>query len=129
MVRDGLEDAVVPARVEPPLELATLAHAHPAVQRVALGHVTDAAADLWREVAAVVAEHARGAARRLEQAEEHADGGRLARTVAAEERVDAPARHAQVDGVDGLSPAEVAGEAVGLDDQIGWRCSRPLAHD
>src|SRR5207244_2765289 len=75
-------------------------------------------ADGGRQVGAVVPEDAGRAARRLQQAEEHADGGGLAGAVSANEREDAAARHTQRESVHGTLAAEVARQPARLDDGL-----------
>src|ERR1043165_1881317 len=67
----------------------------------------------------VLAEKLDHAGGRLLLAEKAADERRLAGAVAAEERVDAAARHAQRDAVDGGLAAVADGQAVDVDDGIG----------
>src|SRR5207248_7230793 len=83
--------------------------------------------DLRRVAHDLAAQHADGARRRREQPGEHGDGGALAGAVLAEKTVEAPPRHAQVDGVDGQLRAEAAGQRTGLDGQVG-RSDLRLAH-
>src|SRR5207248_6421866 len=67
-------------------------------------------------------QHAQAPAGRREDAGEHRDGGALPGSVFAEKPVEAPARHAQVDGVDRQLIAETARQRVRLDGE------RALAH-
>ncbi|KAG1592198.1 hypothetical protein G6F46_014533 [Rhizopus delemar] len=55
---------------------------------------------------------------RLQQAAQHADGGRLARAVRAEEAVDLAARHGQVDIVHGQQIAEAPGQALRMHGNV-----------
>ena len=108
VVDHGGEDFLVPVIVEAALKSPVLADPHPAVDGMSLGHVTDPGAGFGTEGGAVAAEDDRRAARRLQEAQEHADGCRLAGSVAADECEDAAARHAEGDAVDRASSPEVA---------------------
>src|SRR5262249_17869153 len=55
------------------------------------------------------------APRRLQQAQDHADGRRLAGAVAADESEDTAARHTQGNGIDRALAAEVPRQAACLD--------------
>src|SRR5262249_31670096 len=89
------------------------------VDGVALGHVADAGAGLGRQYRAVVAEDAGRAARRLQEAQDHADGGGLAGAVAADEAEDAAPWHAEREAVHGALVAEEPGQPAGPDDGVG----------
>ena len=77
---------VVPRRIERRDEPHDLLDAHPAVHRLVFGQVADAAAQLERLALRVESQHADRAVVALQQAEQHADGRRLAGRVAAEKR-------------------------------------------
>src|SRR5262249_17112667 len=66
-------------------------------------------------------EHLRMARARQQQSAEHADGGRLAGTVGAEEAVDRRARDLDAHTVDRGHGAEPARQAFGADGDVGRR--------
>ena len=101
------EDFLIPVIVESALKARTR-RGHPAVNRMAFGHVTDAGAGFGREPNAVVAEDGGRAARWLQEAQDHSDGCGLAGAITADECEDAAARHAEGDAVDRVSSPEVA---------------------
>src|SRR6185503_15687731 len=123
---DRVEDPLVPPRVERRLIRAQLLDGHPVVERVRLGHVADPRPRLGRDAPAVVAKHAGSAARRLEQAEHDANHRRLAGTVAAEKREDAPSRNVERDLIEHASPAEVMRDIADADDGVGPHRWPPL---
>ena len=106
-------------RVEEPVEVGLL------------GQVSDLA--LHRDVARVAAEDHQLAARLVQQAEDHLDGGRLARAVRPEQSEDLVPVDVEVDavhGARGVAHPEVAeglGQAGGLDDAF-FGCSLGIRH-
>src|SRR5262249_46541131 len=70
----------------------------------------------------VVADHPGAAARRIEDAAQHADGGRLAGPVGAEHTEDLTPRHRERDVVDRDQVAEAARQVLGDDDRGGRAC-------
>ncbi|GFF06678.1 hypothetical protein SM139_1808 [Stenotrophomonas maltophilia] len=95
-------------------EFQVLAHRKVFIQREALGHVADAPAQCLGLLRHGQAEHLDLAGTRFQQAAQHADGGRLARPVRAQEAIDLATRHGQVDIVHGQQIAEAAGQALGM---------------
>ena len=96
---------------------------------MALGHVADAGAGLGRQLRAVVAEDGGRAARRLQQAQDHADGGGLAGAVAADEGEDAAPRHAERQAVHGALAAEEPGQPAWMatvSSMTGADCDREV---
>ena len=92
-------------------ELQVFAHRQVFVQREALGHVADPAAQCFRLLRHGQAQHLDPPSTRLQQPAQHADGGRLSGSVRPQEAVHLPARHAQVDVVHGQQVTEAAGQA------------------
>ncbi|KAG0767052.1 hypothetical protein G6F22_017715 [Rhizopus arrhizus] len=99
-------------------ELQVLTHRQVFVQRKALGHVADAAAQRLGLFRHRQAQHLDLPRARLQQAAQHGDGGRLARAVRAEEAVDLAARHGQVDIVHGQQIAEAPGQALSMHGNV-----------
>ncbi|MNT22526.1 hypothetical protein D3C72_1579130 [compost metagenome] len=93
-------------------EFQVLPHRQVFVQRKALGHVADAAAQRFGLRRNGQAQHFDLARAWFKQPAQHADGGRLARPVRAEEAVYLPARHLQVDVVHRQQIAEAAAQAL-----------------
>ena len=89
------------------------------VNRGGLQSGADREAHLLGLVHHVEAGDARAASRGHEQRAEHPHHRRLAGTVRPEEAVDLAARDRQVDAVDGAQVAEGAGQALGLDREVG----------
>ena len=58
------------------------------------------------------------AARRLQEAQDHADGCGLAGSVTADECEDAAARHAEGNAVDSAPPPEVTRQPAGFDRRV-----------
>ena len=93
-----------------------------------LGQVADARPGFRRQGADVVAEDAALAAGRLEQPQQHADGGGFAGTVAAQKRKHAAARHLQVQVVHGRLGAEIPGQTPRVNDGLFIHdCFSPFA--
>src|ERR1700722_4360655 len=118
MADDAAKQLIVPAGIKGGLEFAAILDSHPRVELMFLGEVTDAGADFGCERADVVAEQQAGTARGLHEAHEHADGGGLAGTVAAEERENTSARDVEIEFVDGGLRAVIFCEAARLDDGL-----------
>ena len=97
-----------------------LADGQVVVEAEALGHVADAPLHVLRLAAHVEAEHARPARGGGEQAAEHADGGGLARAVAAQQAEHLAFPHGEAEVVDGGEGAEALDQPVDLDD-VGHR--------
>ena len=127
-----LRDARVSRRArepeDPRHELEILVHGQVVPQREPLRHVAKLGAHLLGVAGHLVAEHAHGAGRRLEQPAEHPDRRRLARSVRAQEAVDARARDGQVDVVDRDELAETPREAARLDGRCIARAGRLSVH-
>src|SRR5690606_7008893 len=90
-------------------------------------HVADFELDPVRLPADVEAEAGAFACVRPEQAADHADGGRLAGSVGAEEANDLAAPHREIDVVDRRLAAEALGEAADLDDGLAVHEPAPPA--
>ena len=116
---DRLRDAVDAAD-----ELEILAHRQVLIQAEALRHVADLALDLVGLGADVVAEAGAGAFIRRQQAAQHADRGRLAGAVRAEEAVDRAALDLHREVAHHRAAVEFFGQAVHIDDDIGRRSFR-----
>ena len=102
--------AVEPARVAQ-----VLAAGHAAVEADGVGQVADVALDLERACARIDAQHARRAAGRLGQAEQHQDRRRLARAVGPEQAEDLALVDRQVELVDRRELAVLLGQAARMD--------------
>ena len=89
------------------------------VEREALGHVADRAAQAFRLLGDAEPQHFDLALARCEQAAQHADGGGLARSVRSQEAVDLRARNREIHVVDGHELAEAPGETVSGDRRGG----------
>src|SRR5690606_13238509 len=98
-----------------------LAHGEILEQRELLRHVADALSQRLGLARDRQAEHLDLALARREQAAQHADGGRLARSIGPEEAVDMPAWHGEVDVVDRDEAAEAPRQAARADRDIGLR--------
>ncbi len=110
-------------------ELEVLAHGEILEQRELLGHVSDAPAQCLGLLGNPQAQHLDLALAGREQAAQHADRGRLAGTVRAEETVDLRLRHVQVDLVHRDQAAEALGQAAGMDGDVasaGGLCAGAL---
>ena len=118
MVEDLFQQALVPAFVEGPGEADGLGDRHPAVERMTFGQVGDPGAGFRAQLGGLFAEERGAAVAGLRHAQKHADRGRLACPVTAEESVDGPLGNAEVQGVDGAVFAEVFGEVLS-DDDVG----------
>ena len=117
------------ARLVQPLhrgeEFEVLAHGQVLEQRELLGHVADAQAQRLGLFGDAQAQHLDLARGRRQQPAQHADGGRLAGPVRAEEAVDLLFRHVEVDMVDRDQFAEALGQAARADgDAVHPRSSR-----
>ena len=98
----------------PAAELQVLGDGEVAVEGVVLRDDADAALDLDGVLDHVQAGHVGGAAGRDDERGEHADGGRLARAVRAEQAEELAARDVQVDALDGGHRGTRAGRGIGL---------------
>src|SRR5262249_42587823 len=112
------ENVVIPVGVETPLKVRVLPDSHPGINGVSLGHVADAGAHLRWQAGTVMAKDGGRAARRLQEAEDHANGRGLARAVPADEGEDAPAWDAERNAVHNALAAEEAGQSAGFDHWI-----------
>ena len=83
-----------------------------------LGQVTDARPGFRRQGADIMAEDVALAARRLEQPQQHADGGGFAGTVPAQKRKHTPARHLQVQVINGRLGAEIPCQTPRANDDL-----------
>jgi hypothetical protein len=92
------------------------------VERRALDERADPGQDAGAGLRDRLAEQLDLAARRRDQAEQHADGGRLAAAVRPEEAHDAAARHEQLEVVDrDLPAAEALGQPGGAHGGVDLR--------
>src|SRR6185436_1252356 len=82
-----------------------------------LGHVADLRAQRLGVAWHRMAEHCALAFARTQQPAQHADHGRLARTVRTEKAVDHRARNVETHMIDGNELAEAPREIVGADDR------------
>ena len=98
-----------------PVEADVLAGGEVVVEREELRHVADERLHRLGLRGGIVAEHARLAGRRFEQAEQHADGRRLARAVRSEPAVDFPRADVEAHVVHGGEAAELLAEIVDFD--------------
>ena len=98
-------------------ELQVLAHGEVFVQGEFLGHVTDALAQCFGLLGNLETQDLDVACAGREQAAQHANGGRLARAVRAQEAIHTGARHGQIDAFHSLQLAE--GDEVDEGDVIG----------
>jgi len=112
MIERGIEEVVVPTRVEAASEADRFGHCHPTVQRMPLGQIGDARPRFRVKLANVFAQDRGVAGIGLNEAEEHLDERRLACPVAAQKAVDAASRDAEIDDVDDAARAVVLGHAV-----------------
>ena len=96
-------------------ELQVLAHGEVLEQRELLGHVADPQAQCFGLFGYAQAQHLDLAVAGRQQAAQHADGGRFAGAVRAEETVYVGPRHGQVHAVHGHQVAEAPGQAAGAD--------------
>src|ERR1041385_3178319 len=101
--------------VDPGVELEVLQHGEVVVEAVALGHVSDPAADPLGLVHHVHPDHVRAARGRRDEPGEHPDGGGLAAPVGAEEAEDLAPRHLEVEPLDRHDRAEDLAEPAGYD--------------
>ena len=87
--------------VESAVEHHILAHRHIRIEAEPLGHIAERLTCALRMRRRVTAEHERCAARRREDAADHADRRGLSRAVRSDESVDCTARHGEVQMIDG----------------------------
>lgn len=99
-------------------KLQVFAHRQVFIQREALGHVADAPAQCLCLLGHGQAQHLDLPRAGLQQAAQHADGGRLAGPVRPQEAVHLPARHGQVDVVHGQKIAEAARQPACVDRNV-----------
>src|SRR5204862_742301 len=101
--------------VHPAEEADVLVHGQVLVERETLRHVADAALDAFRIAPHVGAAYDGGARGGPQQSAQHADGGGLAGTVAAEEAEDLAGAHVERHVIDGHEVAEALREIADLD--------------
>ena len=87
-------------------------------QRHIAGHVGDPAVQCDRVAPRIAAEQPHGSAVGAEQAEQHADGGGLARAVRPEKAGDVTWRDGQVEAVERLGTAERLGQTLDFDGKL-----------
>ena len=110
---EHLVDArLVDSAVEAAHEAQVLARAHVAVEGRHLDEAADVAQGLLLVARHLMVEHLGVAAGRVDEADDHADGRRLAGPVGAEEAEDVAAAHGEAEVVDGERVAEALGEVV-----------------
>ena len=100
-------------------ELEILAHRQVLIQAEALRHVSDLQLDLVGLGADVVAKAGAGAFIRRQQPAQHADGGRLAGAVRAEEAVDRAALDLHREVTHHRAAIEFFRQALHVDDDVG----------
>ena len=115
----AVERLLVPARVLVFLHRRHLGDAHPVRQRVFLVDEADPAAVLRGQRLAVATEDAGLAGGLWHEAHQDPEQGGLAGAVGADDGVDAPARDAQVEVVQGQLAAVALAQRAGLDDVVG----------
>src|SRR5262249_23643845 len=99
-------------------ELQVLDHRELPVERKLLGHVADALARFSPCVPKVCPGHAQGAARRRQQAAEHAEGRRLARSVRSKQAKDLAAAHLEAAVATGGKAPNPPDQVADLDDRL-----------
>ena len=114
-------EVVVPSRIERRDEPQNLADLHPAVHRLILGQVADAAAQLERLARWIETQHANRAVVALQEPEQHANRRRLAGGIAAEEGKRLAALDAQRHAAEHFRPPERLGDRL--------KFNRRFAHD
>ena len=118
MVENLLQERLVPARIERPGESHRLADAHPAVERMPLGQVGDSRPGFRPQFGGIFAEQFAVPVVGMGHAQEHFDGRRFARPVAAQQPVDRALRNAQFEIIDHRPPAVVFRESMRGDDVL-----------
>ena len=98
-----------------------LARVHRRIEAALLGQIADLRRRLER---AVVAEHAARSARRVDDPEQHPQGGRLAGAVGAEQAVDRAGRNGEADAVDRARLVEILDQVDGFDGEAVRRSVR-----
>ncbi len=113
--RTGVRSSMSRARhpVEAAEEAQILAHGEVAVEREFLRHVADMRAHRLGLAADVEAGHRGASGARPQQPAQHADGGRFAGAVRADEPHDLALGDAEIEPVDGGEGAEFLGQALG----------------
>ena len=111
--------------VDAAVEVDVLLDGEVLVEREFLAHVADVGFDLFGLGADIEAGHGARAAAGAEDAAEHADGGRLARPVRAQEAEDLALLDLEADAIDGHEVAEPLFQVVDHDGGI----ARVIAHD
>ena len=91
-----------------------------------LGKVADPGTQFRREIPAVVPQNGGRPARRIQQAQQHSNRGRLARTVSAEQTEHATARHVQIERIHGFVAAKVSCELPCLNGKVRHHSSFAL---
>ena len=101
--------------IETAVEHHVFTNGHIRIEAEPLRHVAERLPRALRMHGGIAAEHKRRAARRREETADHADGRGLPRSVRADEAVDRPARHGEIQPVYRGVAAEYAREVVRLD--------------
>jgi len=112
--------------IEPRDEFEILPHRQILIEAEALRHVADMPLDLVGVPADVVAEASALAAVGRQQAAQHADGRRLARTIRPEEAIDRAASHLHRQIADHLARAERFRQAAHIDGDVAL--ARSVGH-
>ena len=92
-----------------------VARVHRRIEAALLGQIADLLGGIER---ALVAEHAARAARRVDDPQQHAQDGGLARAIGSEQAVNAPGRDGEADTVDRAGVAEVLDQVDGFDGDV-----------
>ncbi len=116
----GLAPAQIRARepIDLAVEADVLAGGQVLVEREKLRHVAHVCLHGLGLGGRVVAQHATAACARLEQAQQHADGRRLAGTIGAQPAVDFAAAHGKADVIHGDEVAKALGQAFDHDGRV-----------
>src|SRR4029453_15251401 len=107
---------------QPGVKLDVLAQREALVEAHLLAHVADVVADPAGRADDVDAVHHDLSRSRLEEADQHPDGGALARAVPAEEREDRPGLDRDAQVVDRGEVAEALRQAGRADDRLAHAC-------
>ena len=111
-VEDLVDARLVDLAVETAHQAQVLACAHVAVEGRHFDEAADVAQGLFLLARHLVVEHLREAAGRVDEAADHADGGRLAGAVGAEEAEDVAAPDREAEVIYGKSVAKALGELM-----------------
>jgi hypothetical protein len=117
-VSDPLLQHIVFQAVRPAIESKILQHRQVIVQTEALRHIADARPDFRRVFDHRDAQDFHCPGGRSQQPEHHADGGRLAGAVGAQETEDLPTSDLEVDPRHGSEVAEAFGQATSYDGEV-----------